>query len=140
MQLLHCTPAGDPHTPLTRGLQEALLHWRTKIATNSREWEERNRALRAEKDIMNRHYQVGPACGAQSQRCGLLVAAAAHVVAGSMERHHVPRDAGLMLAVFCSAAQHGILATCPPGVASQAAWTRLVTCSNAESGCTQRRP
>lgn len=27
-------------------LQDALGHWRTKIATNSREWEERNRALR----------------------------------------------------------------------------------------------
>jgi len=31
--------------------------WRTKIATNSREWEERNRALRNEKEIMSRHYQ-----------------------------------------------------------------------------------
>ena len=36
--------------------QEALQHWRTKIATNSREWEERNRALRNEKEIMTRHY------------------------------------------------------------------------------------
>ena len=32
-------------------------HWRTKISTNSREWEERNRLLRVEKDIMSRHYQ-----------------------------------------------------------------------------------
>ncbi|KAJ9524885.1 hypothetical protein QJQ45_002987 [Haematococcus lacustris] len=40
-------------------LQEALQHWRTKIATNSRrvrEWEERNKALRSEKEIMTRHY------------------------------------------------------------------------------------
>ncbi|GFR42630.1 hypothetical protein Agub_g3566, partial [Astrephomene gubernaculifera] len=37
-------------------LQEALQHWRTKIATNAREWEERNRALRNEKEIMARHY------------------------------------------------------------------------------------
>jgi len=37
-------------------LQEALVHWRTKIATNSREWEDRNRALRNEKEIMSRHY------------------------------------------------------------------------------------
>ncbi|KAG2424497.1 hypothetical protein HYH02_015167 [Chlamydomonas schloesseri] len=37
-------------------LQEALQHWRTKIATNGREWEERNRALRNEKEIMARHY------------------------------------------------------------------------------------
>ena len=37
-------------------LQEALQHWRTKIATNGREWEERNRALRTEKEIMTRHY------------------------------------------------------------------------------------
>lgn len=31
---------------------------RTKIATNSKDWEERNRALRNEKDIMSRHYQA----------------------------------------------------------------------------------
>ncbi len=36
--------------------QDALQHWRTKIAANGREWEERNRALRAEKDLMGRHY------------------------------------------------------------------------------------
>ena len=36
----------------------SLAHWRTKIATNSREWEERNRLLRNEKDIMSRHYQT----------------------------------------------------------------------------------
>lgn len=39
-------------------LQDSLAHWRTKIATNSREWEERNRLLRNEKDIMSRHYQT----------------------------------------------------------------------------------
>lgn len=38
-------------------LQDSLAHWRTKIATNSREWEERNRSLRNEKDSMSRHYQ-----------------------------------------------------------------------------------
>ena len=38
------------------GLQEDLQHWRTKIATNSREWEERNGALRREKELMARHY------------------------------------------------------------------------------------
>lgn len=37
-------------------LQQALTHWRTKIATNSREWEDRNRALRNEKEIMSKHY------------------------------------------------------------------------------------
>ncbi|KAF6253998.1 flagellar associated protein [Scenedesmus sp. NREL 46B-D3] len=37
-------------------LQEDLQHWRTKIATNSREWGERNAALRREKDLMARHY------------------------------------------------------------------------------------
>jgi hypothetical protein len=37
-------------------LQEDLQHWRTKIATNNREWEERNAALRREKDLMGRHY------------------------------------------------------------------------------------
>jgi hypothetical protein len=26
-------------------LQDSLVHWRTKIATNSREWDERNKAL-----------------------------------------------------------------------------------------------
>ena len=38
-------------------LQDSLVHWRTKIATNSREWEDRNRALRNEKEVMSRHYQ-----------------------------------------------------------------------------------
>lgn len=37
-------------------LQENLQHWRTKISTNTREWEERNRSLRNEKEIMTRHY------------------------------------------------------------------------------------
>eukprot|EP00775_Hariotina_reticulata_P008068 gene8068-8263_t len=37
-------------------LQEHLQHWRTKIATNSREWEERNGALRKEKELMAKHY------------------------------------------------------------------------------------
>ncbi|CAG9461858.1 unnamed protein product [Pedinophyceae sp. YPF-701] len=37
-------------------LQEALAHWRTKISTNSAEWEERNAALRDEKDGMQKHY------------------------------------------------------------------------------------
>lgn len=36
--------------------QEDLQHWRTKIATNSREWEERNAALRKEKELMSKHY------------------------------------------------------------------------------------
>ena len=39
-------------------LQDSLAHWRTKISTNTREWEERNRLLRAEKDVMSRHYQT----------------------------------------------------------------------------------
>ena len=38
-------------------LQDSLAHWRTKIATNTREWEERNKSLRREKDSMARHYQ-----------------------------------------------------------------------------------
>lgn len=37
-------------------LQEDLQHWRTKIATNGREWEERNTALRREKELMSKHY------------------------------------------------------------------------------------
>ena len=41
---------------LTR-LHDSLSHWRTKIATNTREWEERNRSLRDEKDTMAKHYQ-----------------------------------------------------------------------------------
>eukprot|EP00878_Enallax_costatus_P040119 GHUV01046111.1.p1 GENE.GHUV01046111.1~~GHUV01046111.1.p1 ORF type:complete len:182 (+),score=78.90 GHUV01046111.1:592-1137(+) len=37
-------------------LQEDLQHWRTKIGTTSREWEERNAALRKEKELMSKHY------------------------------------------------------------------------------------
>ena len=39
-------------------LQEALKQWRAKIQSNSREWEERNRSLFNEKQIMNKHYQA----------------------------------------------------------------------------------
>ncbi|GBG88589.1 hypothetical protein CBR_g48119 [Chara braunii] len=38
-------------------LHEALAHWRVKIMSNSREWEQRNKELKAEKDKMNRHYK-----------------------------------------------------------------------------------
>ena len=38
-------------------LQNALQHWRIKIASNSREWEEKNRAMTNEKAVMSRHYQ-----------------------------------------------------------------------------------
>lgn len=37
-------------------LQDSLTHWRTKISSNSREWDIRNKALRSEKDIMAQHY------------------------------------------------------------------------------------
>lgn len=37
-------------------MQEKLALWRTKIAANTREWEERNRALRSEKETMHKHY------------------------------------------------------------------------------------
>ena len=37
-------------------LQDSLTHWRTKISSNSREWDTRNKALRSEKDIMAQHY------------------------------------------------------------------------------------
>ena len=38
-------------------LQDALGLWRTKISSSTQEWDERNRALRNEKDIMTRHYR-----------------------------------------------------------------------------------
>ena len=37
-------------------LQDSLTHWRTKISSNSREWDTRDKALRSEKDIMAQHY------------------------------------------------------------------------------------
>lgn len=37
-------------------MQEALAHWRNKIGSNMRTWEERNRALRNEKEVMHKHY------------------------------------------------------------------------------------
>ena len=39
-----------------RHQQEQLAHWRTKIVSNGREWDQRNKTLREEKDIMARHY------------------------------------------------------------------------------------
>ena len=38
-------------------LQDALQHWRIKISTNGREWEEKNKAMKMEKEGMVRHYQ-----------------------------------------------------------------------------------
>lgn len=53
--------------------QEALAHWRNKISSSTNEWEERNRALRTEKDMMTRHYRALKSSmdhfrGTQSQR------------------------------------------------------------------------
>merc|ERR1711988_818254 len=38
-------------------LQDSLAHWKTKIANNQRECEERNKALREEKEAIARHFQ-----------------------------------------------------------------------------------
>ena len=38
-------------------LQDSLAHWKTKLASNGRECDERNRALREEKDAISRHFQ-----------------------------------------------------------------------------------
>lgn len=37
-------------------LTDALTHWRAKLLSNTRSWEERNRLLRAEKDSVIKHY------------------------------------------------------------------------------------
>lgn len=39
-------------------LTDALTHWRAKLLSNTRSWEERNRLLRAEKDSVIKHYGV----------------------------------------------------------------------------------
>ena len=38
-------------------MQDQLKHWRSKITSNSQEWEDRNASLLAEKKSMSRHYQ-----------------------------------------------------------------------------------
>lgn len=38
-------------------MQDQLKHWRSKISSNSQEWEDRNASLLAEKKSMSRHYQ-----------------------------------------------------------------------------------
>ncbi|XP_024524603.1 coiled-coil domain-containing protein 65 homolog [Selaginella moellendorffii] len=38
-------------------IHESISYWRAKIATNSREWEGINKALRDQKDSVNQHYQ-----------------------------------------------------------------------------------
>lgn len=38
-------------------VQDQLKHWRSKISSNSQEWEDRNASLLAEKKSMSRHYQ-----------------------------------------------------------------------------------
>jgi hypothetical protein len=37
-------------------MQDSLTHWRAKIASTSREWDARDKALRQEKDILAKHY------------------------------------------------------------------------------------
>ena len=39
-------------------LQDSLAHWKAKLASNQRECDERNRALREEKDAISRHFQA----------------------------------------------------------------------------------
>ena len=39
-------------------VQDSLSQWRTKMSSTGREWEERQRALQAQKDIMARHYSA----------------------------------------------------------------------------------
>lgn len=53
--IMLCRPSSNGGTPPALP-QESLQQWRGKIAAAAREWEERNRALRAEKEIMTRHY------------------------------------------------------------------------------------
>lgn len=38
-------------------LQQAIQHWRVKISSSSRAWEERNAAVRNERNVIARHYQ-----------------------------------------------------------------------------------
>jgi len=38
-------------------LQDSLTHWRTKLTSNQRECEERNRALKEERDAISKHFQ-----------------------------------------------------------------------------------
>ena len=40
-------------------LQDSLAQWKTKLASNGRKCEERNRALKEEKDAISKHFQVG---------------------------------------------------------------------------------
>ena len=37
--------------------QDSLAHWKTKLASNQRECEERNRSLKEEKNMISRHFQ-----------------------------------------------------------------------------------
>jgi len=39
-------------------LQDSLVHWKTKLATNAKKCEERNRAMKAEKDAIFGHFQA----------------------------------------------------------------------------------
>merc|ERR1719359_2218301 len=38
-------------------LQDSLAHWKSKLAANARKCEERNRAMKAEKDAISGHFQ-----------------------------------------------------------------------------------
>jgi len=47
----------DRQTRRLQRLQDSINYWRTKIANNARECDERNRAMREEKDAIARHFQ-----------------------------------------------------------------------------------
>ncbi|GMH33964.1 hypothetical protein BSKO_01798 [Bryopsis sp. KO-2023] len=101
-------------------LQDALGHWRNKIASSTNEWEERNRALRNEKDIMTRHYRALKSSmdhfrATQSQRLKHLSICSGQAQ-GDLETKLQKATAILKLAEMCrkmETEQEKILPFCP---------------------------
>lgn len=70
-------------------LQDSLAHWKHKLATNQRECEERNKAMKDEKEAIYEHFQVG--AGFYRPRVSNLV------VALSLPMPTVPCDSAIRI-------------------------------------------
>jgi len=86
-------------------MQEDIQHWRTKIASSSREWVERNGALRREKELMGKHYsQLKAALDATRQQHAdrlKTLSFATAAAAAELERKLAKASSILRLAEVC---------------------------------------
>jgi hypothetical protein len=136
-----CPHAHMPTCPhATTTCQESIVHWRAKLASSAKEWEERNKALKAEKEIMTRHYAALKAAmdSSRAQQVGKparLDAAASQQqeVAHMMRRHWLTAHrAGKQQVATSSGSSH-----CRTGLADGALFVVAPSASHLLCTCLQ---